>query len=52
MTHSIILAIVAVMATTYTAAWAQGLTKAGSEALPHDKTTLITIADARSGIAQ
>ena len=52
MTHSIILAIFAVIATTFTAAWAQSPAKAGSEVLPHDKTTLVTIADARSGIAQ
>ena len=52
MTHSIIIAIVAVIATTYTAAWAQNTTKAGSEVLPHYTTTLVTIADARSGIAQ
>ena len=52
MTHSIILTIFAVIATTYTAAWAQSPAKAGSEVLPHDKTTLVTIADARSGIAQ
>jgi hypothetical protein len=51
-THSIIIAIVAVIATTYTAAWAQNTTKAGSEVLPHYATTLVTIADARSGIAQ
>ena len=53
MTHPIILAIFAVIATTYAAAWAQSPAKAGSEeVLPHDKTTLVTIADARSGIAQ
>jgi hypothetical protein len=51
-THSIIIAIVAVIAATCTAAWAQSPAKAGSEVLPHDKTTLVTIADARSGIAQ
>ena len=46
------MAIVAVIATTYTAAWAQSPTKAGSEDLPHYTTTLVTIADGRSGIAQ
>jgi hypothetical protein len=46
------MAIVAVIATTYTAAWAQSPAKAGSEALPHYTTTLVTIADGRSGIAQ
>ena len=52
MTHSIIIAIVAVIATTYTAAWAQSPAKAGSKILTHHITTLATIADARSGIAQ
>ena len=52
MTHSFIIAIVAVIAATHTAAWAQSPTKAGSEALPQHTTTLTTIADARSGIAQ
>ena len=52
MTHSIIIAIVAVIATTSTAAWAQNPAKAGSEVLPLYTTTLVTIADARSGIAQ
>lgn len=52
MTYSIIIAIVAVMATTYTAAWAQSTAKVGSEAPPPYTTTLVTIADARSGIAQ
>ena len=52
MTHSIIIAIVAVIATTSTAAWAQGPAKEGSDALPHYTTTLVTIADGRSGIAQ
>ncbi len=52
MTHSIIIAIVAVIATTYTAAWAQNSAKAGSEVLPNYTTTLVTIADGRSGIAQ
>ena len=52
MTHSIIIAIVAVIATTYTTAWAQSPAKVGSEVLPHYATTLVTIADARSGIAQ
>ena len=46
------MAIVAVIAATYSAAWAQGSAKAGSEILPHHTTTLVTIADARSGIAQ
>jgi Dirigent-like protein len=46
------IAIVAVMATTYTAAWAQSTAKVGSEAPPPYTTTLVTIADARSGIAQ
>ncbi len=52
MTHSIIIAIVAVIATTYTAAWAQNSAKAGREVLPNYTTTLVTIADGRSGIAQ
>ena len=52
MTKSIIIAIVAVIATTYTAAWAQSPAKAGSKILTHHITTLATIADARSGIAQ
>ncbi len=52
MTRSIILTIFAVIAMTYTAAWAQSPAKAESEVLPHEKTTLVTIADARSGIAQ
>ena len=52
MTHSIFMSIVAVIAATYSAAWAQGSAKAGSEILPHHTTTLVTIADARSGIAQ
>lgn len=52
MTHSIIIAVVAVIATTYTAAWAQNPTKAGIEVTPNYTTTLVTIADARSGIAQ
>ena len=52
MTHSIIMAIVAVIAATYSAAWAQSPAIAGSEILPHHTTTLVTIADARSGIAQ
>ena len=52
MTHSIIIAIVAVIATTYTTAWAQNPAKVGSEVLSHYATTLVTIADARSGIAQ
>jgi hypothetical protein len=51
-THSIIIAIVAVIATTSAAAWAQNPAKAGSEVLPLYTTTLVTIADARSGIAQ
>jgi len=51
-THSFILAFATVIATTFTAAWAQSPAKAGSEVLSHDKTTLVTIADARSGIAQ
>jgi hypothetical protein len=51
-THSIIIAIVAVIATTHTAAWAQSPAKAGSGVLPNYTTTLVTIADARSGIAQ
>ena len=46
------IAIVAMMATTYTAAWAQNPVKAGSKALPYPTTTLVTIADGRSGIAQ
>ena len=46
------IAIVAMMATTYSAAWAQNPVKPGSEALPHYTTTLVTIADGRSGIAQ
>ena len=46
------MSIVAVIAATYSAAWAQGSAKAGSEILPHHTTTLVTIADARSGIAQ
>ena len=46
------MAIVAVIAATYSAAWAQSPAKAGSEILPHHTTTLVTIADARSGIAQ
>ena len=52
MTHSMMIAIVAMMATTYTAVWAQNSVKAGSEVLPHPTTTLVTIADGRSGIAQ
>ena len=52
MTHSMMIAIVAMMATTYTAAWAQNPVKAGSKALPYPTTTLVTIADGRSGIAQ
>lgn len=52
MTHSIIIAIVAVIATTYTAAWAQNPAKAVSEVLPNYTITLVTIADGRSGIAQ
>jgi hypothetical protein len=51
-THSIFIAIVAVISTTYAAAWAQSPAKAGSEVLPNYTTTLVTIADARSGIAQ
>ena len=46
------MAIVAVIAATYSVAWAQSPVKAGSETLPHHTTTLVTIADARSGIAQ
>ena len=46
------IAIVAMMATTFTAAWAQNPVKAGSKALPYPTTTLVTIADGRSGIAQ
>ena len=46
------IAIVAVMATTYTAVWAQSSAKVGSEAPPPYTTTLVTIADARSGVAQ
>ena len=46
------MAIVAVIAATYSVAWAQSPAKAGSEILPHHTTTLVTIADARSGIAQ
>ena len=52
MTHSIIIAIVAVIATTSTATWAQSPAKEGSDALPYYTTTLVTIADGRSGIAQ
>ena len=52
MTHSITIAIVAIIATTYSAAWAQNPATVGSEVLPHYTTTLVTIADARSGIAQ
>ena len=46
------IAIVAMMATTYTAARAQNSVKPGSEAPPYPTTTLVTIADGRSGIAQ
>ena len=52
MTHSIILAIVAVITMTWTAAWAKNQAKTESEVLPNYPTTLITIADARSGSAQ
>ena len=52
MKYSMMIAIVAMMATTYTAAWAQNPVKPGSEAPPHYTTTLVTIADGRSGIAQ
>ena len=52
MKNPIIIAIVAVVVTTYTAAWAQSPAKVVSEVLPHYTTTLVTIADARSGIAQ
>ena len=52
MTRSIILAIVAVITMTCTAAWAQNQAKTESEVLPNYPTTLVTIADARSGIAQ
>ena len=52
MTHSIILAIVAVITMTWTAAWPQNQAKTESEVLPNYPTTLITIADARSGTAQ
>jgi len=51
-THSIIIAIVAVIATTSSATWAQSPAKEGRDVLPHYKTTLVTIADGRSGIAQ
>jgi hypothetical protein len=51
-THSIIIAIVAVIATTFSATWAQSTAREGSDVLPHYKTTLVTIADGRSGIAQ
>lgn len=52
MTHSIFIAIVAVITTTYTAAWAQSPAKLESEVIPDYATTLVTIADARSGIAK
>ena len=52
MTHSIIIAIIAVIATTSSATWAQSPAKEGSDVLPHSTTTLVTIADGRSGIAQ
>ena len=52
MTRSIIILIVAVIAATHTAAWAQSPVKVGTEILPHKTTTIVTIADARSGIAQ
>lgn len=52
MTHSIIMAIVAVIATTSTTTWAQSPAKEGGEVLPHNTKTLVTIADGRSGIAQ
>ena len=52
MKRSTIISIVAVIATTYTAAWAQNPAEAGSEVLPRYTTTLVTIADGRNGIAQ
>jgi len=51
-TRSIIVAIVAVITMTWTAAWAQNQAKTESEVLPNYPTTLVTIADARSGITQ
>jgi len=51
-THSIIIAIIAVIAATSTATWAQSTAKKGRNALSHYTTTLVTIADGRSGIAQ
>ena len=52
MTHSIIIAIIAVIATTSSATWAQSTAKKGRNAPSHYTTTLVTIADGRSGIAQ
>ena len=45
-------AITVVIAASYAAAWALNPAKAGSEEPSHLTTTLVTIADARSGIAQ
>jgi hypothetical protein len=46
------MAIFVVIAATHTVASAQSPAKAGSEILPRHTATLVTIADARSGIAQ
>jgi hypothetical protein len=45
-------AITVVIAASYAAAWALNPAKAGSEEPSHLTTTLVTIADARSGIAK